>query len=47
MKKRRPQTRKPAAKKRKPARRSNPFKSMSWYQSAARAIGISPATLAQ
>jgi hypothetical protein len=32
-------------KKRKPARRTSLFKSMSWYQAAARAIAISPATL--
>jgi hypothetical protein len=35
-------TRKPAGKKRKPARRTSLFKSMSWYQAAARAIAISP-----
>ncbi|HXW23740.1 MAG TPA: hypothetical protein VEK73_03250 [Xanthobacteraceae bacterium] len=34
------------AKKRKPARRTSLFKSMSWYQAAARAIAISPATVA-
>ena len=35
-------TRKAAGKKRKPARRTSLFKSMSWYQAAARAIAISP-----
>jgi hypothetical protein len=35
-------TRKTAGKKRKPARRTSLFKSMSWYQAAARAIAISP-----
>ena len=34
--------RKLAGKKRKPARRTSLFKSMSWYQAAARAIAISP-----
>jgi hypothetical protein len=35
-------TRKTPGKKRKPTRRTNFFKSMSWYQAAARAIAISP-----
>ena len=35
-------SRKPAGKKRKPARRTSLFKSMSWYQAAARAIAITP-----
>jgi hypothetical protein len=35
-------TRKAAGKKRKPLRRTSFFKSMSWYQAAARAIAISP-----
>jgi hypothetical protein len=35
-------TRKTSSKKRKPARRTSFFKSMSWYQAAARAIAISP-----
>jgi hypothetical protein len=42
MKKRTAPTRKAAGKKRKPARRASLFKSMSWYQAAARAIAISP-----
>jgi DNA invertase Pin-like site-specific DNA recombinase len=42
----RSQPRKPASKKRKPARRTSLFKSSSWYQAAARAIGISSATVA-
>jgi hypothetical protein len=33
--------RKSPGKKRKPARRTNPFKSSSWYMAAARAIAIS------
>jgi hypothetical protein len=41
------QPRKAAGKKRKPARRTSLFKSMSWYQAAARAIAISPATAPQ
>ena len=41
------QSGKPASKKRKPARRSTMFKSSNWFQSAARAIGISAATVAQ
>jgi hypothetical protein len=36
------QPRKTASKKRKPTRRTSFFKSMSWYQAAARAIAISP-----
>jgi hypothetical protein len=35
------QPKKSAGKKRKPARRTNPFKSSSWYMAAARAIAIS------
>jgi hypothetical protein len=35
-------TRKTTSRKRKPARRTSFFKSMSWYQAAARAIAISP-----
>jgi hypothetical protein len=31
-----------SGKKRKPARRTSLFKSMSWYQAAARAIAINP-----
>jgi hypothetical protein len=41
-KKRGSPTRKASSKKRKPARRTSLFKSMSWYQAAARAIAISP-----
>jgi hypothetical protein len=40
--KRNSQTRKTLGKKRKPTRRTSFFKSMSWYQAAARAIAISP-----
>jgi hypothetical protein len=41
-KKRSAPTRKAAGRKRKPARRTSLFKSMSWYQAAARAIAITP-----
>jgi hypothetical protein len=41
-KKRSTPTKKATGKKRKPARRTSLFKSMSWYQTAARAIAISP-----
>ena len=36
------QLKKSPGKKRKPAKRTSFFKSMSWYQAAARAIAISP-----